>query len=251
MKTLDAVKKEVTSLKKKIADANTEINIMENKIAVKRLNWTAAIMADNDQAVILKEELNRMIATYNELKKNREELKNIQDNYYKSNRFKNTKVGLRTEFEEFKKIADNKNKALKDKIYSLYDNAVELKAEMELNYINAKEQIDIFNQFEILSTSSKRANKIILNRPILEPFEEYVYNKFTKNKVNEQDDIRYKRQMKLIKRQREDELKRLELQNQRQEAAKAEIKARDKARDKARAEMEGRAYDEDMQDMQS
>src|SRR4030043_25829 len=251
MKTLDAVKKEVTSLKKKIADANTEINIMENKIAVKRLDWTAAVMADNDMTIILKEELNRMIATYNELKKNREELKNIQDNYYKSNRFKNTKVGLRTEFEEFKMIADNKNKALKDKIYSLYDKAIELKAEMELNYINAKEQIDIFNQFEILSTSSKRANKIILNRPILEPFEEYVYNKFTKNKVNEQDDIRYKRQMKLIKRQREDELKRLELQNQRQEAAKAEIKARDKARDKARAEMEGRAYDEDMQDMQS
>src|SRR4030043_58621 len=212
LKTLDAVKKEVTSLKKKIADANTEISIMENKIAIKRNNWTEAIMADNDQAVILKEELNRMIGTYNEVKK---------------------------------------NEALRDKIYSLYDKAVELKAEMELNYINAKEEIDIFNKFEVLSTSSKRANKIILNRPILEPFEAYVYDKFTKNKVIEQDNIRYERQMKLIRRQREADLKRLELKKKRKEAAKAEIKARDKARDKARAEMEGRTYEEDMQDMQS
>ena len=251
MKTLDAVKKEVTSLKKKIADANTEISIMENKIAIKRNNWTEAIMADNDQAVILKEELNRMIGTYNEVKKNREELRTIEDNYYKSTRFTSIKVDLRIEFEEFKKIADKKNEALRDKIYSLYDKAVELKAEMELNYINAKEEIDIFNEFEVLSTSSKRANKIILNRPILEPFEAYVYDKFTKNKVIEQDNIRYERQMKLIRRQREADLKRLELQKKRQEAAKAEIKARDKARDKARAEMEGRAYDEDMQDMQS
>jgi hypothetical protein len=249
LKTLDAVKKEVISLKKKITDANNEINIMENKIAIKRSNWTASVMADNDQAVILKEELDRFIETYNKLKKNRADLKEIEDNYFKSTRFKNIKADLRIEFEEYKDIANKKNEALKAKFYALCDEAIEIKAEMELNYINAKEEIDIFNEFEVLSTSRKRANKISLDRPILETFEDYEYNKFTKNKVIDENNIRFERQMKLVRKQREDELKRLELQKQMQDKAIAEINARAIEREKARAERDGRTYAEIMPDM--
>lgn len=231
---LEAIK---DNIRKLFLSTTKQIAVIDNKIAILKEEYTSAIYTkSSDDVNNLKNEINGLLDERHQLEKNKQEIHEADKNLYKSKFFEPLKDEIRAEIQIEVNNLDNRNIAIENEIYALYDRILGLRLELKNNNTEKSDIVQIYNQIKRKKDAIIRSEHVVVDS-----LEGYEYKKNIEIENSSGEESRFQRQVRISQKFNQEKIregKRLEeLKNkgiEKIEKARKEVKIK---KDEAKKEI--------------